>query len=59
MRRDIVDLLVANPDGAAVIDRVEILLAGAQHGGPPEAWRRIYLRLFERRQPLAYARGRA
>ena len=32
---DVVDLLVADPDDAAVVERVEILLAGSQHVVPP------------------------
>ena len=35
VRRDIVDLLVADPDDAAVVERREILLAGSQHADPP------------------------
>ena len=31
MGRDVVDLLVADPNDATVVQRVEILLAGAQH----------------------------
>ena len=31
MGGDVVDLLVADPDDAAVIERIEIVLAGAQH----------------------------
>ena len=35
VRCDVVDLLVTNPDDAAVVQRLEILLAGAQHGALP------------------------
>ena len=35
MGRDVVDLLVADPDDATVVQRFEILLAGPQHGVLP------------------------
>ena len=45
MGGDVVDLLVADPDHAAVIERVEIVLPGAQHRANGLAgiatWRRL------------------
>src|SRR4029078_6876853 len=35
VRCDVVDLLVTHPDNAPVVQRLEILLAGAQHGCSP------------------------
>src|SRR4029453_12127719 len=33
--RDVVDLLVADPDGAPVVEGLQIVLAGSQHDVPP------------------------
>ena len=35
MGRNIVDLLVADPDNAAIVERVEIVLAGSKHAASP------------------------
>ena len=37
--RDIVDLLVADPDDAAVVERIEILLPVRNSAAPPARWR--------------------
>jgi hypothetical protein len=39
MGGDIIDLFVADPDDAPVVERLEILLPGSQHAGFPESAR--------------------
>ena len=62
VRGDVVDLLVADPDDAPVIQGIEILLAGSQHGRSSR-WNlaacRILLVLVRRRTGLAYASAAA
>src|SRR5262245_26861863 len=62
MGGDVVDLLIADPDDASVVERFEILLAGAQHASPPSRRNSVirHRRCDTRRSMpgLAYARAR-